>query len=86
MLSIFCSSNIWAQYNIQHQPLVAFERAEDNLLEFSVTGLSRGDIQEANLFYRYDGDFSYQQQEIELQNGVFSTVFNVENENAGSVE
>ncbi|MEX0719430.1 MAG: hypothetical protein WD059_02100 [Balneolaceae bacterium] len=86
MLCMLFSANIWAQFNIQHQAPIAFERDEPTQLEFTVPGLSQGEVQEATLYFRYDGDFAYQQQEIQLQSGVFSTLFVVDDKSAGSIE
>lgn len=76
----------YAQYNVQHQAPVALERNSINNLEFSIPGISQADIQDAVFFYRYDGDFSYQQQEVRFQNQVFRVQFNPDNPSAGLVE
>lgn len=77
---------VYGQYNIQHQAPIAIERSETNLLEFTAPGISQTDIQQARLFYRYDGDFSYKQMEVGFRNGVFSTQFNVDASNASTLE
>ncbi|MDR9418121.1 hypothetical protein [Gracilimonas sp.] len=86
VLSLAIWGNVQAQYNVQHQAPVALERSTANTLEFAVPGISQGDIQQARLFYRYDGDFSYQQMEVNYQNGTFRASFDIQNENASVVE
>ncbi|MBD3617522.1 MAG: hypothetical protein HUJ22_13230 [Gracilimonas sp.] len=76
----------YAQYNIQHQAPIALERNAMNTLEFDLPGLTQSDIQQARMFYRYDGDISYQQREVNFQNGVFRTSFNIDDQNASTLE
>ncbi|MDZ7808694.1 MAG: hypothetical protein U5K71_16525 [Gracilimonas sp.] len=75
-----------AQYNIQHQPPVAIERNSITQLQFSVPGLLESDIQQARLFYRYDGDFSYSQMEVYFRENDLVADFSVDNPNASVVE
>ena len=75
-----------AQYNVQHQPPVGIERNSTTQLQFSVPGLLASDIQQARLFYRYDGDFSYSQMEVYFQNNDLVADFTVDDPTASIVE
>ncbi|MEX0845954.1 MAG: hypothetical protein WD022_11775 [Balneolaceae bacterium] len=87
LLILIISGEVYAQNNIQHTAPLAVERGQANVLEFSIPGLTRSDVRQARLFYRYDGDFGYTQQEVELQNtGTFRVQFYVDNNNASSLE
>ncbi len=86
LLFLAASGVVCAQYTVQHQAPLTVERNAQNTLEFRVPGISEADFQQANLFYRYDGDFGYQQQEVEYRNGVFQALFTVNNPNASSLE
>ena len=86
IILLLMQQSVFAQFNIQHQPPVALERNKTNTLEFTAPGITQTDIQQAQLFYRYDGDFSYQQREVRFQNGTFTAQFNIDNSNAGSFE
>lgn len=86
MLLGAAGGSAYAQYNVQHQAPVAIERNSVNNLEFIIPGISQAEIQDAIFFYRYDGDFSYQQQEVRFQNQAFRVQFNVDNPSAGMVE
>ncbi|MTI88612.1 MAG: hypothetical protein FH748_11645 [Balneolaceae bacterium] len=77
---------VQAQYTIQHQAPTAVETENQNTLEFLVPGLTQNEIQRANFYYRYDGEFGYQQQEIQIENGTFTVNFNVTNEEASRLE
>jgi len=83
---MLAAANAYGQYTIQHQAPVALQKGSTNALEFSVPGITEPDIQQANLFYRFDGDFSYQQQEVRFQNGVLTAFLNIGNQNVSSVE
>lgn len=76
----------FAQFAVQHQAPIAFERVNPTELNFNVPGLTQNDVQQAILYYRYDGDFAYQQKEIEYYNGAFTTFFEVGNQSAGTIE
>jgi hypothetical protein len=82
----FGADTAMAQYNVQHQPPVAIERNSITQLEFSVPGLLASDIQQARLYYRYDGDFSYRQMEVYFQNNDLVADLSVDDPNAGIVE
>lgn len=86
LLLLMVQGAVLAQYNIQHQSPIALERNKTNTLEFNAPGLTRSEIQQARLFYRYDGDFSYQQMEVSFQNNMFLARVDIENPNAGSFE
>jgi len=86
ILLMMAQGAVLAQFNIQHQSPIALERNEINTLEFSAPGLTRSEVQQARLFYRYDGDFSYQQMEVPFQNGTFTARVEVESASAGSFE
>lgn len=82
----FWSDSVLAQYNIQHQPPVAIERNSITQLEFSVPGLLESDIQQARLFFRYGGDFSYSQMEVNFRDNDLVADFSLDNPNASIVE
>lgn len=86
LLFITATGVAYGQFNVQHQAPVAVERNQQNILEFRVPGISEADFQQARLFYRYDGDFSYQQQEVNYRNGLFQTSFTATNPNASTLE
>lgn len=87
LLTLSVNTKGYAQFNVQHTAPVAMERGQSNALEFTIPGISNSEIREARLFFRYDGDFSYQQQEIEIRNGgTFNTSLYIDNSNASSVE
>lgn len=87
MLTFLVGISAYAQYTVQHRAPVSMQRGQSNPLEFTVPGLSINEIQEARLFYRYDGDFSYRQQEVEIRNsGSFNTALFIDNNSASSVE
>ena len=79
-------SSSYAQFNVQHQAPVAIERNSIINLEFRIPGISQSEVQEAVLFYRYDGSFSYQQQEVSFQNQIFRVQFNADNPSAALLE
>jgi hypothetical protein len=79
-------ANGYAQYTIQHQAPLALQKGSTNALEFRIPGITETDVQQANLFYRYGGDFSYQQQEVRFQNGVLTAFLNVNDQNVSTVE
>ena len=69
---VFIFSHIaWAQIVVQHQQPTVFNTNEKNHLEFFIPGVNPLDIDEALLFYKNEGDFSYSQIEIPFINGVF---------------
>ncbi len=76
-ITVLFSESIFAQYTVQHQAPTAIVRGEQTPLEFIVPGVTLGDVQEANLFYRFDDGISYQQQEVLFQNGSFVTTLEV---------
>lgn len=76
----------YAQFTIQHQAPVAVERGEVNVLEFLMPGITENDIRQARIFYRYDGDISYRQREVNFQNGRFRVQFLVDDNTASTLE
>jgi hypothetical protein len=86
MLMGVLAPNTYAQFTIQHQQPTSFVRGEANPLEFIVSGINQNEIQEAILYYRYDDDISYQQQEVFYRQGTFTANFQVNNSSASSVE
>ncbi len=74
---VFIFSHIaWAQIVVQHQQPTVFNTNEKNHLEFFIPGVNPLDIDEALLFYKNEGDFSYSQIEIPFINGVFKIDLN----------
>lgn len=86
LLLLMAHGAVLAQYNIQHQSPIALERNNTNILEFIAPGLTSSEIQQARLFFRYDGDFSYQQMEVPFQNNSFVAHIYIQNLRAGSFE
>jgi hypothetical protein len=83
---LFATVSGFAQYTVQHQSPVVAEINSPIALEFRIAGVTEIDVQQANLYYRYDGRFSYQQQEVQFQNGAFATLLNVRDGNVSSVQ
>ena len=76
---VFIFSHIaWAQIVVQHQQPTVFNTNEKNHLEFFIPGVNPLDIDEALLFYKNEGDFSYSQIEIPFINGVFKIDLNTD--------
>ncbi|MDR9416374.1 MAG: outer membrane beta-barrel protein [Gracilimonas sp.] len=80
------TSTAYSQFNIQHQAPVLFERGVDNAITFNVPGITQTDFQQAILYYRYDGASSYQQKEVQYNNGFFRTSIYPEANNASTIE
>lgn len=78
MVMALAAADLYAQFSIQHQAPVALQRGAANALEFQIPGVTEADVQQANLFYRFDGDFSYQQQEVQFRNGVLTAFLNID--------
>ena len=79
-------TNLLAQFTVQHQSPTAFVRGEVNTLEFIVPSVNQNDVQEAILFFNFDGDIGFQQKEVVYENGVFSTNLEINDATASSVE
>ncbi|HBX66812.1 MAG TPA: hypothetical protein DEG32_11905, partial [Balneolaceae bacterium] len=86
LILMLAAANAYGQYTIQHQAPVALQKGSTNTLEFSLPGITEADLQQANLFYRFDGDFSYQQQEVRFQNGGLTASLDIRNQNVSTVE
>lgn len=86
LVFVVTSTSVNAQFNIQHQAPMALERGQANTITFNVPGISDSDFQQAVLYYRYDGDLSYSQQEVQFQSGSFQANLTPANNNAGSIE
>ena len=84
--SIFIITDVLAQFTAQHQAPTVLVRGEVNTLEFIVSSVNQNDVQEALLFYSYDGGVGFEQQEILFRNGVFTADFEIDNPNATSLE
>ncbi len=87
VLLIFISAGTaYAQFTVQHQMPVSLIQGQENELTFSVAGITPQDVQQARLFYRYSGDFSYSQQEVYYKNGTFNVLFTPDNASANALE
>ena len=73
-------------YRIQHQAPTVVNRSEPVRLVFEMPGITSSEVQDAFLYYKYDGEVSYQQVRAELDLATFETEFSIENENAGMLE
>lgn len=74
------------QYRIQHEVPTLIERNEPVNLSFTVLGLDPGEVEEAFLYYRYDGEISYQQVRARYNPPQFAVQFQIEKETAASLE
>ncbi|MDZ7716224.1 MAG: hypothetical protein U5J95_08445 [Balneolaceae bacterium] len=79
-------SNAWAQYQIQHRAPTGIERQAATTLTFDVPGINPSDVQDAFIFYKIDGDISYQQKNARLVQSSFEADLTIENENATILE
>ncbi len=61
----------FGQFNIQHQAPTVIPFGEDVRLEFIIPGITQDQVSEAILFSKTDGQLSYTEQEVLLQNGAF---------------
>jgi hypothetical protein len=86
LLLVMTTQVVYAQYSVRHQAPVAMQRGQSNLLEFAVPGLTQADVQQARLFYRYNGEFTYSQKEADFRNGAFLVPFEVDDKNATTLE
>jgi len=73
-------------YRIQHQPPTVVNRSEPVQLVFELPGINSSEVQDAFLYYKYDGEVSYQQVRAELDLATFRTELSIQNENAGLLE
>ncbi|MEO1021437.1 MAG: hypothetical protein AAFW89_02755 [Bacteroidota bacterium] len=80
------SVQVSAQFSVQHQAPTALSRSQINALEFVVPGLTPNEVQEAILFYRFDGDFGYNQTEAVLTGSSFRFSLDLSVSNASQVE
>lgn len=86
-LALFSVQAAFAQtYRIQHQVPTVVERGEPAQLSFEVPGLNSSQVQDAFLYYRYDGGVSYQQVRADLDQNTFSVELEVKNESATLLE
>ncbi len=60
MICILFSSEVFAQQYIDHQVPAGLSANETAELRFSLTGISSTDINEATLYYREEGDLTYE--------------------------
>lgn len=72
---------------IRHQKPALVEGGELLKLYFSTPGINSGDVEDAFLYYRYDGEVSFRQQHASLLSSEFKAELQVESaDNAGVVE
>ncbi len=83
---LFLSNLSYAQLRVQHSAPTVIEREANVQLIFRAPGFSSSDIQEAYLFYRFDGETSYQQVEATFRQGEFLGTLNLGNEDASALE
>ena len=75
-----------AQNQVRHTPPTVMEQDQRHELAFDVPGFRSDQVQEALLFYRYDGESSYEQREAQLQQGTFTTRLPIDQASPSSVE
>ncbi len=87
LLLIICFPS-WsaAQYQVQHTAPTVINPEDNSTLRFSVPGISRSDIQQAYLYYRTEGDVSYNQQQVDYRQGTFQTKLDINSDESSSVE
>lgn len=73
-------------YRIQHQAPTVVNRSEPVELVFEVPGINSSEVQDAFLYYKYDGEISYQQVRANFNLAIFSTEFPIRNDDAGMLE
>lgn len=73
-------------YRVQHQAPTIIERSEPVTLSFDIPAVNQNNVQEAFVFYKYDGEVSYRQQRADYDQTSFRTELTINNENAGSLE
>lgn len=73
-------------YRIQHQAPTVIERQNPEELTFTVAGINADEVQDAFLFYRLDGDLSYQQVHASLSQSEFSATPDISQSTASGME
>ena len=86
MLCFLGITDGWAQINVQHQQPTLVERGSQVELAFDLPGIPAGDVAQAILFYRYDGDNSYSQMDVRFRQNKLYVPFSVQNQNANTLE
>ena len=88
VLAVLTTIPVFAQisYTVQHQPPTAVERGEPQTFDFTVPGIRVDEVEEAFLYYRMGGDFSYRQERAELNQDRFSVEIDIPERGAGLFE
>ncbi|MDZ7692507.1 MAG: hypothetical protein U5K69_15465 [Balneolaceae bacterium] len=73
-------------YRVQHQVPTVVERGNEVSLSFDVPTLNPSNLQDAFLFYKYDGDVSYSQQRASYNQGGFNLDLKIDNQDASSLQ
>jgi len=73
-------------YRVQHQPPGPVAKGDTVNLRFDLPGLDISRVQESLLFYRYDGDISYRQMNVNYSGGMFLAPLKVDRTTAGRLE
>ncbi|MFB6274128.1 MAG: hypothetical protein ABEL51_14655 [Salinibacter sp.] len=75
-----------AQNRIRHSSPTVLEQAKAHELTFNVPGLGSGQVQKALLYYRYGGNASYKQTEVQRRQDTFTARLPLDRPNVSSVE
>ena len=86
LLLLTISDIAWAQYQVQHREPAGIERQKPIKLTFDVPGINPSEVQDAFIFYKIDGDISFQQKNARLIQSAFEVSLTIENENATTLE
>lgn len=82
LILLLGSNMLYAQTQIYHQQPTLAERSAYLKLEFDVPGLNIEEVDESYIYFQYDNDLSFSQQNINFQNGKFTTEIKISNPDA----
>lgn len=67
MIFVLFPTEIYAQQYIEHQVPAGLNAGETEELRFTLTGISSTDIDEATLYYREEGELTYERSPVDIQ-------------------
>ncbi len=80
------AGSAYAQVQIKHQAPTVLESGQTHTFTFSAPGVNPGNVQDAFLFYRMDGDLSYKQEKARLDQTDFVAELSIPENSSGSLE
>lgn len=86
LLVCFIPNKASAQATFNHTQPTLIEKGKSVTLEFEVLGINIQDIQEAFLYYRYDGSIVYQTLKADIERNTVRVTFTIDNLNANSIQ